>query len=110
MKAYISSVMKTCEDADLETIHALKCIDYYCQAKGYKFFYGSAFYNLNNSFNTLFNLYNQNFHNFMDYDSMTHLTDAPKLKSRMNCGHPNQKGYKVIAEQMHSIMVDHKWI
>jgi hypothetical protein len=46
----------------------------------------------------------------MDYDSMIHLTDAPKLKSRMNCGHPNQKGYKVIAEQMHSIMVDHKWI
>jgi hypothetical protein len=102
--------MKTCEDADLETIHALKCIDYYCQAKGYKFFYGSAFYNLNNFFKKLFDLPNQNFHNFMEYDSMIHLVNTPEFQSRMDCGHPNQKGYEKIAKKMYKIMVDNKWI
>jgi hypothetical protein len=46
----------------------------------------------------------------MEYDSMIHLVNTPEFQSRMDCGHPNQKGYEKIAKKMYKIMVDNKWI
>ena len=110
MEIYIKEIMHSNYDIDMESVFALKTINYYCQAKGYKFFYGSAFYNVSSSLNTLFNLPNQNFHNFMKEQSMIHIVNTHELKSQLECGHPNQKGYNVIANKMHSIIVENKWI
>jgi len=110
MEVYIKNIMHSDYDTNMESIFSLKSINYYCQAKGYKFFYGSAFYNIDSSLNSLFNLPDQNFHNFMKEQSMIHIVNTSQLKSQLECGHPNQKGYNVIANKIHNIMVENKWI
>ena len=112
MFSYISTVRKSHNDSDRETMFFLKSLYYYCVAKGYKFFYGSAFSNITD-INRLFNLPTQNFHTYIKPTSFcSMLLDISKSNKKDSklfskiCGHPNKFGYEIIAKTMYDILTN----
>jgi hypothetical protein len=98
-KTYIKDVVKSDDDAYLETAFYLKTMQYYCNAKGYNFIYGSAWENIK-PLNEIINLDN-NLHRFTPISCFA---DLLLTSDKSHCLHPNEQGYKKIAEYLYKII------
>jgi hypothetical protein len=96
--AYIKEVLKSDLDAELETKFYLQTAFYFCKAKEYKFFYGTAFYNIS-SFNQIINYPSSNLNNMLGIEQFATLLPNECISL---CGHPDTHGYKIIAERIYS--------
>lgn len=109
-KKYIKDVVKSDNDAYLETAFYLKTMQYYCKAKGYNFIYGSAWEGIL-PLNEVVNL-DSNIHNFVQQGGVTSLACVLEDGDRSHCLHPNEQGYKRIADYLYTVISENMkvWI
>lgn len=96
--SYIKDVLKSDLDAELETKFYLQTAFYFCKAREYKFFYGTAFYNIS-SINQIINHPASNLNNMLGIEQFATLVPGECISL---CGHPDTQGYKLIAERIFS--------
>ena len=109
-KKYIKDVVKSDDDAYLETAFYLKTMQYYCKAKGYNFIYGSAWEGIL-PLNEVVDL-DSNLHTFVQGGGITSLACILEDGDRSHCLHPNKQGYKRIAEYLYKVISENMkvWI
>jgi hypothetical protein len=108
-------------DAERETIFYLDVVDVICKLYGYKFYWGTAFSDVQNIFNISINssytnvkinkencLHYGEFNSFREYlvsrskkipcNSLGHFDYGGSHELFAPCGHPNDAGYELMAE------------
>jgi len=87
---YVKEVVQNLKiDPALETVFFLKMVEYFCKLYGYRFYYASAF----NSIEDISILY-QTDGLLLPSGSFKHMLSKEEIAP---CGHPNDDGYKKIA-------------
>lgn len=102
---YIRDVHLHPNDSMLETKFLLKSVEAVCQLNGFNFVYGSAFTDIN-QLNKVYNS-NNNIHNFAEFNCFNTEVEKQKSKYMAHCGHPNEKGYELIADILYTILTTH---
>lgn len=97
---YVEHIYGGDMDGMLEAKFFVKALDAFCKTKSYKFLYGQAFTNIT-EFDKIYNSSN-NLHNYMEERSFSKVLEYPTDYAM--CGHPNQRGYKIIAKRIYDII------
>jgi hypothetical protein len=96
LKWYLSNV--NVDDATKETSFYLKCIENFCELHGYKFYWGTAFTDVNE----IIKYYPvTNCLNYGDFKSYGHyISEKLGTEGFAACHHPNEDGYELIAQHI----------
>jgi hypothetical protein len=107
---YIEKVNVCDEDGYFETIFYLEAVRHYCISQGFNFFYCSGFSNIKN----IMKYYNteNNIHNYTEYTQYSDMLRETKFFEAPQdvwafCKHPNELGYKIIADNLYNILTTH---
>jgi hypothetical protein len=105
VKLYVQDVYKQDKDGLLETKFFIKAMENYCQVNNYNFVYGSAFTNIGE----LNKIYNSpsNIHNYVSKQCAAGYLSRNDQSVWAHCGHPNAKGYELIAKEFYNILKTH---
>lgn len=98
VKTYLKNIHKHPLDTCLETSFYLRTVEWYCKANNYSFIYGSAWHPISD-LNTIYDS-ECNIHKHISVDSISKFLDVNK-DQWSHCGHPNENGYRVIAEKLY---------
>ena len=105
-KAYFKDVWKSNNDGFLETAFYLKAVYNFCRANGYLFFYGTGF-TVIHDLNLLVNIDQCNLNNMLSIENFQRMLSENDINKDLFspiCTHPNEKGYKLIAEKIFTVI------
>jgi len=110
-KTYLSTRISDAELVMDRTLYSLLHMQDYCKANGFKFLFGSAFYNYSALFDQASDIYkhidwNGYIHNRTSYSNFKdYILSYPNGKDRIQeCVHPDKLGYDIMAEEIAAII------